>query len=112
MKGGRRQALTLSRIDLAAGEQSHGYAGIDGFEYAEGWTLADVESFCSPDVRARLYMALEGKRLTQASAGFFLDDEPAICSCCGRRAWSVKFEAAPVEAAPLVAFTVARGPPS
>lgn len=113
MKGGHRQALTLSRIDLAPGE--HGTAGIDGFDYAEGWTLANVEGFCSPDVRARLYMALEGKRLTQASAGFFLDDEPAICACCGRRAWLVKFEAAPVELGPLVGVTIAsspRGPPS
>ena len=115
MKGGHRSALTMSRIDLAPGERPYGSAGIDGFAYAEGWTLADVEEFCSPDVRARLYMALEGRRLTQASAGFFLDDEPAVCACCGRSAWLVKFEAAPIEHAPLIGFSVAsssRGPPS
>jgi hypothetical protein len=105
MKGGRRQALTLSRLDFSERDRGAEFLrgprrgqmvgpGIDAFKYAEGWTLGDVED-CSDDVRARLYMALEARRLTQASRGFFLEDEPARCACCGVSVFRVRFEASP-----------------
>lgn len=93
MKGGHRSALTLSRVEFMAGP------GVDAFTYAEGWTLGDVEAFCSSDVRARLYCALEARRLTQASRGFFLDDEPPICACCGGSCFRVRFEPLPEDGA-------------
>lgn len=75
LKGGRRSALTLSQIDDGPGN--------DAYAYAEGWTLADVQEFCSYEVQAKLYCALEAKRLTQASAGFFTEEQPHFCACCG-----------------------------
>jgi hypothetical protein len=84
IKGGNRDALTLSRC-LKRGP-------VDAFVYAEGWSIADVEEFCSPEVRASLYMALEGRRLSQASSHFFLEDEPTLCECCGASEWRVRFE--------------------
>jgi hypothetical protein len=102
MKGGRRQALTLSRVEFRDREAGAEFRrgpqrgqpvgpGIDAFKYAEGWTLATVEE-CSDDVRARLYMALEGRRLTQASRGFFVADERAACTCCGASMFRVRFD--------------------
>ncbi len=90
LKGGDRKALTLSRVEFQRPDEGKalrrgyrkGEPGIDAFSYAEGWTLGDVKD-CSDEVRARLYKALEGRRLTQASRGFFLDDEPLACECCG-----------------------------
>lgn len=76
LKGGKREALTLSRL-------YHGQGPRSAFEYADGWTLADVfASAAAPATIAELYEALEGKRLTQGSRGFFVDDEPAKCPCC------------------------------
>jgi len=103
VKGGRRSALTLSRIEFvepAAGAEfrrgpragEHVGPGIDAFKYAEGWTLGDVAE-CSDDVRARLYMALEGKRLTQAARSFFLEDARACCAECGASHFRIAFEA-------------------
>jgi len=103
MKGGRRQALTLSRVEFRDREAGAEFRrgpqrgqpvgpGIDAFKYAEGWTLATVEE-CSDDVRARLYMALEGRRLTQASRGFFVADARAACACCGASMFRVRFDA-------------------
>lgn len=104
----QRGALKLSSVTL----RDDG-PGVDAFSYADGWTLGDVEAFCSPDVRARLYCALEGKRLSQASRGFFLDDEPCVCGNCGSTRWRVVFETAPIEG-PSIGFAVAppTGPPS
>jgi hypothetical protein len=123
MKGGRRQALTLSRlefVDPAAGAEfrrGHPRAGqivgpgIDAFKYAEGWTLGDVKD-CSDDVRARLYMALEGRRLTQASRAFFLEDPPAACACCGATYFRVRFEStAPASSVASTSVHSPRGPP-
>lgn len=84
LKGGRRSALTLSQIERGPGD--------DAFSYAEGWTLGDIKEFCSPEVQARLYCALEGRRLTQASSGFFLEDEKLHCACCGSSNWRCYFE--------------------
>jgi hypothetical protein len=109
LKGGRRSALTLSQIDRGPGD--------DAFSYAEGWTLGDIKEFCSPDVQARLYCALEGRRLTQASSGFFLEDEKLHCACCGSSNWRCHFS--PIDAdQPLPSYLDAfnhpaheRGPP-
>lgn len=86
IKGSRRQALTLSRVEYTDGP------GVDAFAYADGWTIGDVVAFCSPDVVARLYMALEARRLTQASQGFFADDAPPECPCCGSERFRVWFD--------------------
>ena len=114
IKGGRDSALKLSRlafVDPADGaNMRRGFrkgepvgAGIDAFKYAEGWTLGDVEE-CSDDVRAALYKVLEGRRLTQASRGFFLEDERAKCACCGCAGlFRVRFDAVPSnDVAPFV----------
>ncbi|NBU16398.1 MAG: hypothetical protein EBS48_05175 [Actinobacteria bacterium] len=93
IKAGDRRALEWSRL------YKHGPA--NAFEYADGWTIADALREARPDVIASLYMALEGARLTQASRGFFLEDEPAACPCCGARssetqsAWLISFQANP-----------------
>lgn len=104
MKGGRRSALTLSRIDFVrvsdGAELVRGRAalerspGLDAFKYAEGWTLGDVAD-CGPDVVARLYMALEARRLSQASAEFFVADPLCACAVCGASAFRVSFAPAP-----------------
>lgn len=102
LKGGRREALTLSRLYHGAPDEKphttgrahpRGHGPESAFDYADGWTLADVfASSASPDTIAALYEVLEGKRLTQASAGFFGADEPATCPCCtGRGQFSVRF---------------------
>jgi hypothetical protein len=105
MKGGKRSAIELSKV----GETG---AGADAFSYADGWTMADVSE--ADDVRAKLYMALEGRRLTQASRGFFVDDEPPECQCCGGRAFRVRFEAKcrAADVPPINVITYERGPPS
>lgn len=102
MKGGERDALTLSRIAFverfgagkknepidddedprAAVRKRFGTAGEDVFEYAEGWTISEVIDTALPRVLASLYEALEGKRLSQASAGFFVEDDKPRCPCC------------------------------
>lgn len=112
LKGGRRQQIEMSRIEF---DPEYGRAADLSFKYAEGWTLGDIQHFCSPDVLARLYMALEGKRLTQASSGFFIDDGPAICACCGSSSWRVTFDTTPIEqlaARYSIARGASRGPPS
>lgn len=128
MKGGRRSALTLSRVEFASAKDADAWRafmrgawrdgasgpGMDAFSYAEGWTIGDVKG-CAADVVARLYMALEGRRLTQASSGFFVDDEPAACECCGASFFLVRFEAARawgLELPPLSGSCQGRGPPS
>lgn len=88
VKAGNRKAIEASRL------YKHGPA--NAFEYADGWTIADAMRDCPPDVVASLYMALEGARLTQASRGFFLDDEPPACDTCkAQGCWHVRFEKAP-----------------
>lgn len=87
IKGGRREAIALSRLDV------FGPGGTDVYDYADGWTIGDVHDFCAADVVARLYMALEGRRLAQASRGFFGDDPPLECACCGSPFFRVRFEA-------------------
>lgn len=120
MKGGRRSALTLSRVETIGrcstpdGLKRFGGPGLDAFSYAEGWTLSEIEGFCSDAVRARLYCALESRRLTQASRGFYLDDAPPICTLCGASEFRVRFQAIEEgEHASDVPCTLhTRGPPS
>lgn len=112
LKGGREAALTLSRVTFAEGP------GVDAFKYADGWTLGDILDFCSPRVSADLYCALEGRRLTQASRGFFIGDEPPTCAGCHGCGFLVRFEPrldADAEAAHVEAQLRTyqeRGPPS
>lgn len=103
LKGGKREAMTLSRLyhgeaattERVTSGRAHprGNGPESAFDYADGWTLADVfASSASPETIAALYEVLEGKRLTQASAGFFGKDEPATCPCCtGRGQFRVRF---------------------
>lgn len=88
LKAGTREALEWSRL------YQHGPR--NAFDYADGWTITAALETARPDVVASLYMALEGARLTQGSRGFFLEDEPAECKCCGaQHCWRVRFESAP-----------------
>lgn len=90
IKGGNRKALEWSRLF------KHGPS--NAFEYADGWTIAEALEEARPDVVASLYMALEGARLTQASRGFFLEDEPAACETCkAQGCWHVRFEPKPAD---------------
>lgn len=109
IKGGSRKALEWSRL------YRHGPA--NAFEYADGWTIAKALETARPDVVSSLYMALEGARLTQASAGFFEADERPACATCGAQGcWHVRFERAPdpeltIEAAERLAIQQETGPP-
>lgn len=105
MKGGHRSALTLSQVRFAGDGP-----GGDAFAYAEGWTIGDVIDFCAPKVVADLYCALEGRRLSQASQGFFEDDEPPMCLCCGADSFRVRLVTPAHEGAREV-FAAVRGPP-
>lgn len=98
VKNGSRRALEFSRLYFDGPKNA--------FTYADGWTMAEAmrprEGKPPPvDVLAELYKALEGFRLTQGSAGLFLEDAKLICpSCCaphveGRAAWRIRFECAP-----------------
>ena len=122
--GGRKGALTLSRIDFADApdpdddtmsrgvQRRRGGPGLDAYDYAEGWTLSDVALSVSPECLARLYMALEGRRLSQASAGFFGDDPRPECACCGHDRFWIRIEpiAEPLPPSPTTTPTE-RGPP-
>jgi hypothetical protein len=101
MKGGKRSALELSRLDFEHGTSTYAPVGmsgavfmrgpgVDAMIYAEGWTIGGLGEMCSPEIRAMLYMALEGRRLSQASRGFFVDDEPCMCTNCGASAFTVQ----------------------
>jgi hypothetical protein len=114
LKGGKRSAIELSRIVDDQGRPLTHLPGMfaggrDAFEYADGWTLGEVEA--PDDVRAQLYCSLEGRRLTQASRGFFVDDEPPECACCGGREFRVRFEVCE-HTQPLDVAQHERGPPS
>ena len=114
LKGGRRDWLRLSKVEfgghtaapLVMGTRSA--PGIDAFKYADGWTLFDVKDLISLDVWASLYMALEARRLTQASRGFFAADARVECDCCGFDLFRVYFEATP----PPAPFTLERAQPA
>jgi hypothetical protein len=78
MKGANdRLALELSRVHYVDRD-----AGGVIFKYADGWTIHEVIDVGRPEVIASLYEALEGKRLTQASKGFFGEDAPPSCPHC------------------------------
>ncbi len=68
-------------IELAAFRTMN--VGPNAVTYAAGWSIADVMSEVSPEVEAELYCALEGRRLSQGSAGLYADDAPPACPCCG-----------------------------
>lgn len=81
MKGANdRTALELSRVHYVERD-----AGGVIFRYADGWTIHEVIDVAAPAVIASLYEALEGKRLTQASRGFFGEDAPPKCPHCAAR---------------------------
>lgn len=102
MKGGKREALTLSRLYKK---------GSAAFDYAEGWTLTEILEFASAETVAHLYEVLEGKRLTQASRGFFGEEEAASCPCCwGSGEFTVRFEHAARHRAALAKAAGAKRP--
>lgn len=86
LKGGRRKlGLTYSKLTpLEDNPERTGKGGVPSspVAYAEGWTIGDVAGDMAPEAVASLEVALDGKRLVQASSGFFKDDEPAACPCC------------------------------
>lgn len=110
MKGGKREALSLSRLHFTP----RGAAGEDVFSYAEGWTISEVLEIAIPEVVASLYEILEGKRLTQASRGFFGEEPPPKCPTCAAsrlvasRPFRVTFAPRPEEDAECMHE---RGPP-
>lgn len=89
LKSGRKGAIRLSGLTPKGAEG----AGLV-LDYAEGWTMADVRNKVNPQVAARLYEALEGRRLAQGSRGF-LSRAPIVCACgmCGApRALRITFK--------------------
>lgn len=125
MKGGRKGALELAKVEAVDGRpiqgqlyesRMHHGPGNDSFKYADGWTIGDVLGVVSDDVAGSLYCALEGRRLTQANRGFFEEDPPPECKCCGSSQFWIRFESPHIfgssttkEAAPS---RWERGPPS
>jgi hypothetical protein len=119
IKAGDRSALEWQRL-YARGRRG---GPANAFEYADGWTIADAlrgaaaaddedERRARTSVVASLYCALEGMRLTQASAGFFAADEPAHCERCKAQAcWHVRFEPAPPPEVSPTNPNLERGPP-
>ena len=109
VKDGRdRRAIEWARLYEAGAPR-------DAFQYADGWTIGDVIGEARDDVIASLYRALEGARLSQGSAGFFVEDERPACQACGAQGcWHVRFElppAAPASSAAVAAPAHAQGPP-
>jgi hypothetical protein len=105
LKGGTRKSLEFSRL------YKHGPS--NAFEYADGWTIAAALEEADPSVVASLYMALEGSRLTQASAGFFeADERPACPTCSTQGCWHVRFDTIhDDDKKPAAAPAHERGPP-
>ena len=110
VKGGTRQALEWSRLYRQNAIAKAGPR--NAFEYADGWTIAEALETARPEVVASLYMALEGMRLTQATRGFFLDDEPASCGVCkAQGCWHVRFAPVDETTPPAERPAPERGPP-
>lgn len=61
-------------------------AGDDLLRYLEGWCVATIDPAtrerCGDDVIAGVYCALEGRRLTQASAGFLGEADARLVTAC------------------------------
>jgi hypothetical protein len=51
--------------------------------YAAGWSVEDLSDEVSPETRAELDCALEGRRLSQGSRGLYSDDMKPACPVCG-----------------------------
>lgn len=76
LKGGRQSAIKFSRVKVQG--------KLNAVDYAGGWTPAgSVPPALDVRIEARLYEALEGRRLIQGSRGLFKDDERPACPCCG-----------------------------
>jgi hypothetical protein len=70
--------------------------GADVIRYLDGWSIVDVDDSgekIDPEVAARIYEALEGRRIAQASRGFLVEPARASCFDCGTvgglQAWPV-----------------------
>lgn len=84
IKGGKRDALAWSKLNV------RGLA--DPVAYAGGWCAADaVPEGSDPRLLASLYIALEAKRLIQGSRGLFGEVPPSCCPECGAIAWRIAF---------------------
>lgn len=80
IKAGKKRALEWSRFDMSGDGRFEGGA----VDYADGWSIADVSEEISSEVGAGLYEALEGSRLSQGSAGFYVAQKPTCeCADCG-----------------------------
>jgi hypothetical protein len=56
------------------------------FSYLDGWNIRSVGEHgttIDPIVAARLYEALEARRITQSTRGFYDDDPEVFCGRCG-----------------------------
>lgn len=51
--------------------------------YAGSWSLQDIAEQVDAETYAKVYCALEGRRLSQASRGFYSQVAPPSCPCCG-----------------------------
>lgn len=72
------------QYDRAARLEFYGSKGEDAVKYADGWCVVDRNQTgeAPPEMLARAYEALEGRRLTQASAGFLARAVSASKSGC------------------------------
>ena len=78
IKGGAKQAIRYSG-------KSTQDTGPDAFAYADGWSVNDTGN-AGDDVRAEVYKALEKRRISQGSAGFYrviVETPPGHCRDCG-----------------------------
>lgn len=89
---GRRAALRWSRLSPRDRLSPEGIKVQSAVAYAEGWSMADALHMCSPETTADLYVALEGRRLVQASAGLLTEDHKSECPCCGARGRAILLE--------------------
>lgn len=79
IKGGQKKALNYS------GKKESNEIG-SAFDYADGWAISDVWDQIESDVLAEIYKALEGKRLSQGSRGFYdvgIEKVQGDCRHCG-----------------------------
>lgn len=89
---GRRAALRWSKLSPRERLSPEGIRVQSAVAYAEGWSMADALHMCSPETTADLYVALEGRRLVQASAGLLAEEHKSECPCCGARGHAIRLE--------------------
>jgi hypothetical protein len=76
--------------ELIAGRKSIELATFRTFDvgpnvstYAAGWSVQDIADMVDAETEAKLSCAIEGRRLSQSSRGFYSMNPPSSCPCCG-----------------------------